>query len=177
MTLKELSTIFDEIGWKHTLREDDKVIVSIGGNSTSDLMFFTRLGENGEMFDMSGRIMEDSDQLNGKDSQYKSELMSYLLLRNYETKFGTWEFNLEDGVISIAVEIPLEDNKLTAKQLKRITNMLNTSGDEADTIKQILKSGTYSKEDDSDDMIAELEAMLALLKASEGSKESDEEGI
>jgi len=168
MTLEEISAIFDEINWKHTYKKEDDVIVSIGGNSTSNIMLFTRLSEDGEMFDMSGRIINDEgEQLSTKESKHIAPLMAYLLLRNYETKFGTWEFSKESGIVSYAVEIPLEDNKLTAKQLKRITSMMNSSGDEADNIKHILEHGSLPLDgDEAAKKIAELEAMLAQLQGS-----------
>ena len=167
MSLKEVSTVLDNIGWKHKLNEDDKVIVSMGGNSSSDLMFFTRMGEDGEIFDMAARIIEDSTQVTAKGSKYVTELMAYLLLRNYETKFGTWEFDKEDGTISFAVEIPLEDNTLTEKQLKRITRLMNSAGEEADNIKSLLATGKLPLDgNEAAKKIAELEAMLAQLQGS-----------
>jgi len=165
MSLKEVSTVLDSIGWKHRLDEEDSVIVSMGGNSTSDLMFFTRMRENGEMFDMAGRLVNDDGQITAKGSQYTTPLMAYLLLRNYQTKFGTWEFDQEDGTISFAVEIPLEDNNLTEKQLKRITKLMNSAGEEADNIKSILATGKLPLGgDEAAKKIAELEAMLAQLQ-------------
>jgi hypothetical protein len=167
MSLKEVSTALNNIGWKHRLDEEDNVIVSMGGNATSDLMYFTRMRENGEMFDMAGRIVNDEGQITAKGSPHTTPLMAYLLLRNYETKFGTWEFDNEDGTISFAVEIPLEDNKLTEKQLKRITKLMNSAGEEADNIKHILEHGSLPLDgDDAAKKIAELEAMLAQLQGS-----------
>ena len=166
MTVKEVSTVFNEIGWNHKLDEEDGVIVSMGGNDANTLAFFTRMREDGEMFDMAGRLLDENrDQVNAKGSKHVTELMAYLLLRNYETKFGTWEFDREDGTISFAVEIPLEDNNLTAKQLKRITNMMNSAGEEAGNIRSILETGKLPLDgDEAAKKIAELEAMLAQLQ-------------
>lgn len=170
MSLKEVSTVFDTIGWKHKLDEEDGVIISMGGNSSSNLAFFTRMREDGELFDMAGRLLDDNnDQVNAKGSAHIKVLMSYLLLRNYQTKFGTWEFDHESGIISYAVEIPLEDNNLTEKQLQRIVNLLNSAGDEADKIKHILEHGSLPIEgDDAAKKIAELEAMLKMLQGGGG---------
>lgn len=166
MSLQEISDIFTEIGWKHELHQDDEVIISAGGNDSSTLGLFTRMREDGEMFDMAGRLLDNEmKQINAKGNQYTTELMAYLLLRNYQTKFGTWEFDHTDGTISFAVEIPLEDNKLTKKQLQRIVNIMNSSGKEADDIKSILATGKPSLDgDEAAKRIAELEAMLAQLQ-------------
>ena len=164
MSLQEVSDMFNEIGWKHQL--EDEVIISMGGSATSNLAFFTRLGEDGEMFKMTAKLLDDErDMISAKGNAYVKELMAYLLLRNYETKFGTWEFDPSDGDIQFCVEIPLEDNKLTKKQLQRITRMLNSSGSEADAIKSILATGKLPLDgDDAANKIAELEALLAQLQ-------------
>ena len=168
MNLQEVSTVFTEIGWAHKLNEEDEVIISGGGNDTSNLAFFTRIHEDGEMFDMAGRLLDDNyDQITAKENAHVGTLMAYLLLRNYETKFGTWEFDQESGIISFAVEIPLEDNNLTAKQLGRITRLMNSAGEEADNIKSILATGKLPLSgDDAAKKIAELEAILAQLQGS-----------
>ena len=166
MSLKEVSNVFNAINWNHKLDEEDDVIISMGGNSTSDLVFFTRMREDGEMFDMAARMLDENrDQISAKGSPYVKQLMSYLLLRNYQTKFGTWEFKEEDGTISFAVEIPLEDNNLTANQLKRITRLMNSAGEEADSIKYILEHGSLPLEaDEAAQKIAELEKQLEILQ-------------
>ena len=169
MTLQEVSNIFTEIDFKHKLDSENDVIFSMGGNSDNTLAYFVRLREDGEMFDMAARILDDnSDQLSAEGSEHTKLLMSYLLLRNYETKFGTWEFSHEDGTISFAVEIPLEDNKLTKKQLKRITGLMMSAGEEAGVVKHILAHGSLPIEgDEAAKKIAELEAMLAQLQAAQ----------
>jgi len=166
MSIKEISAVLDEIDFNHKLDEEDDLIYSAGGNSENTLAFFIRARENGELFDMLARLLDDNrDQIDAKGSAHTNVLMSYLLLRNYQTKFGTWEFDSEDGTISFAVEIPLEDNNLTKKQLKRIVNLMMSAGEEAGNIKHILAHGKLPLEgDDAAKKIAELEAMLAKLQ-------------
>jgi len=166
MTLKEVSTIFDDIGFSHKLDEEDNVIISAGGSSENRLAYFVRMREDGEMFDMAGRLLdENANQVNTKGNRYTKELMAYLLLRNWETKFGTWEFDHTDGLISFAVEIPLEDNNLTKKQLQRITKIMMSASKEAGDIKSILSTGSLPLGgDEAAKKIAELEAMLKELQ-------------
>ncbi len=167
MTLEEVSTILNDIGFSHKLDKEDNVIISAGGSSENRLAYFIRMREDGEMFDMAGRLLdENTDQINAKGSEYTTELMAYLLLRNWETKFGTWEFDHNDGFISFAVEIPLEDNNLTKKQLQRITKIMISASKEAGDIKSILKTGALPLDgDDAAKRIAELEAMLKALQS------------
>ena len=47
MSLKEVSNEFNAINWNHKLDEEDDVIISMGGNSSSDLVFFTRIVNRG----------------------------------------------------------------------------------------------------------------------------------
>ena len=178
MSIKEISDVFTEIGWKHRFSENEEVIISGGGDEDNNLMFITNSDDDGELFNMVGRIMDDdNNQINAKDHKHVNALMAYLLLRNYETKFGTWEFDIENGVISFAVEIPLEDNKLTAKQLERITRVMNSSGEEASNIKHILETGKVKEEMSDAEMIAKLESLIAMMKDNSSSDSSDSDGI
>ena len=166
MTLKEISTILDEIDFKHSLLQEDDLILSKGGAKGNSLAYFIHMREDGEMFDMAGRLLDDEDeQITAENNPHVNVLMAYLLLRNYETKFGTWEFDSSDGTISFAVEIPLEDNNLTKKQLARIVKIMMGAGNEAGDIKSILATGKLPLDgDDAAKRIAELEAQLAKLQ-------------
>ena len=166
MTLKEVSNILDEIDFKHSLLEEDDLILSKGGAKGNSLAYFINMRENGEMFDMIGRLLDDEDdQITADGNPHVNVLMAYLLLRNYETKFGTWEFDSSDGTISFAVEIPLEDNNLTKKQLARIVKIMMSAGNEAGDIKSILKTGKLPLDgDEAARKIAELEAQIAQMK-------------
>ena len=167
MTLQEISDILTSNGFNHSYDKEDKIIFAKGTSSGESLALFIRLNEDGEFFDMSSRLMDGDEFLNTKGTKHLQVLMAYLLQRNFDTKFGTWEYNSEDGTISFAVEIPLEDNNLTAKQLKRITGIMISAGDEAKNIKHILAKGSLPLEgDEAAKKIAELEAMLAQLQGS-----------
>ena len=173
MTLEEVSNILTEIDFKHQI--EDKQIISLGGSDDHTLVFVIDLPEDGEMFQIEGRIVsEDNKVVNAKDSEHIAVLMGYLLQRNFETKFGTWELNPETGSMRIMVEIPLEDNKLTQAQLKRIVNMMVGNSDEAAAIKSILKTGKIPEDTSlsKEEMRAKLLEMLAKLD-----EPSDEDGI
>ena len=168
MTLKEISAILDEIEFKHSLKEEDEMIFSGGGSSENRLGFFITTPEDGEIFEMDARPLDaNSDFIKAKEHKHVNVLMSYLLLRNYQTKFGTWEFNPESGIVRLMVEIPLEDNNLTKTQLNRIVKMMLSCSKEAGEIKHILEHGSLPLDgDEAAKKIAELEAMLAQLQGS-----------
>ncbi|MBU4110839.1 hypothetical protein KJ988_07545, partial [bacterium] len=166
MTLQEIASIFEELEFGHHLKEEDSVIISAGGSAENRLAYFVRAREDGELFEMSGRLLdEETNVISAKNHKYVNILMAYLLQRNNDTKFGTWEFDSSDGTISINIEIPLEDNQLTKAQLKRITGYMISCGTEAGEIKHILEHGKLPLGgDEAAKKIAELEAMLAQLQ-------------
>jgi hypothetical protein len=168
MTLEAISTMLDELEFTHTLRTEDSMIFAGGGSSDNRLGYFIDLQEDGEIFQMDARPLDDNgDLVKAKDHKHLNVLMSYLLLRNYQTKFGTWEYNNENGTVRLMVEIPLEDNDLTKKQLNRIIKMMLSCSKETGDIKHILAHGSLPLEgDDAAKRIAELEAMLAQLQGS-----------
>jgi len=167
MTLQEISDKLTNIGFNHSYEKEDEIILSKGTSSGESLALFIRLNEDGEFFDMSSRLLDNDGFLKTKGTKHLQVLMAYLLQRNFDTKFGTWEYDSEDGTISFAVEIPLEDNDLTEKQLKRITGIMISAGDEAKNIKHILANGSLPLEgDEAAKKIAELEALVAQLQGS-----------
>jgi len=166
MTLNEVSTILTELDFEHKLMEEKGVIISAGGNGKDRLAYFIRCGDGGDTFSMDAQLLDDeTNSITVKDNEHMRTLMAYLLLRNYQTKLGTWELDPEDGDIKFTVEIPLEDNKLTKKQLKRIISIMNSTSDEARDIKSIVATGKLPLDEDAAaKKIAELEAMLAQLQ-------------
>ncbi|MDF1884109.1 YbjN domain-containing protein [Sulfurimonas sp. SAG-AH-194-C21] len=168
MTLKEVSTIFTELDFEHKLIEEKDLILSAGGNKNNRLAYYIRCRDEDKTFDMAAQLLDDeTNHISVKGSQHMPTLMAYLLLRNYQTKFGTWELDPEDGDIKFTVEIPLEDNTLTKAQLKRIIKIMNSTSDEAKDIKSIVATGKLPlDEDEAAKKIAELEAMLAQLQGS-----------
>lgn len=168
MTLKEVSTILTELDFEHKLFEEKDLILSAGGRKKGRLSYYIRCRDEGKTFSMEAQLLDDeNNNIAVKDNEYMPTLMAYLLLQNYQTKFGTWELDPKDGDIRFNVEIPLEDNTLTKSQLKRITAIMNNTSNEARNIKSIVATGKLPlDEDEAAKKIAELEAMLAQLQGS-----------
>lgn len=179
MTLKEVSALLEEIEFAHQLEEQDEMIISGGGSKENRLAYFIMMRDEGKIFEMEGRVLdaEMDDQVKAKDHEHLPTLLPYLLKRNYETKFGTWEFNPENGVIRIMVEIPLEDNNLTKAQLERITNFMVSCSEEAGEIKHILATGKVPEKSDDEAMQMMMQLLEEMQKRVEEAKAREEEGI
>lgn len=101
------------------------------------------LQENGEMFQLRNGMGDLSDMVPNQGM-----LMALLLDHNSKTKFGHWEIDIEDNVVSHHVEIPLEDNTLTERQFKRIIKVSENSTAELFKIVHALQSTTQSNDSD-----------------------------
>jgi len=165
-----------EVNFHHDTEKE--VIIFATGNKGTMQYHFIRTKENGDIFEWQMQILdENKNQIMIKDHQYVTKALSHMLYLNYKTKFGTWEYDPSDGDIRLAIEIPLEDALMTTKQFDRILNYMIRDGQNgADDIRHILSTGEVSKESTEDNMIAQLEAMLAQLKG-ESSSDSITDGI
>jgi hypothetical protein len=179
VTLQEIKGWLTDIDVKHIEKED--TIAVIFGDSDSTYGLKIKLEEDGEMFQSYMNILEDDGAVKKfKDEEHIGLILQHLLYLNYKTKFGTWEYDPRDGEVRLAVEFPLEDAKMTQKQLKRIIGLFMHNGDEhADEILTIAKTGEIPEEESSDEqMINMLRALLAEAEGQKGgSDSSSSEGI
>lgn len=176
VTLEEISGWLDNLEVKHKLDSEEKKILSGVGDGDTNKSLVFELEEDGGMFQAYMNLLdEEFNVLKIKDHEHKALVLQHILNLNYGTKFGTWEFDPRDGEIRLAIEIPLEDAKMTQKQLKRIFNYFLKDGQKAfDEILQIMKTGEIPEEDD-DEMAAMLLQMLQELKDDLESKTSSDE--
>lgn len=128
ITKEEVVNLVDTVGGD-ILRQDSMDDLSVVAfskyNSTlsSKNNYIVYLQENGEMFQLVNGI-GDPTSIGISDMDL---LKTALLDHNNDTKFGTWELDMEDNSLQHSVEIPLEDNTLTEKQFKRIVNLSEQS--------------------------------------------------
>ena len=162
VTLEQITTYLDNTELKYKHYEEQEVIVLMLGNENSIYSHYIRTRDNGDIFEWQMQILDDEmKNLNIKDHQYTEKVLSHILYLNYKTKFGTWEFNPENGDIRLAVEIPLEDALMTEKQFKRVMGlMLNDGHDHAKQIAHILNTGKTPEDDSQENIIALLNAIL-----------------
>jgi hypothetical protein len=178
VTLEEIAGWLDTMGIEYLQGEDKILFGANNEDETNQRGYFIRAKEDGDIFEAQMQLMDEKlNNITIKDHEHLSKVLEYILYLNYNTKFGTWEFDPSDGDIRLAVEIPLEDAKMTEKQFARVMSLLMRDGGEAAAeVREILKTGEIPKKDDAAaEMLAKLEALLAAMK--EDSSSSDEEGI
>ena len=175
VTLEQIAGYLKELELKFTHDEEDERIVLFSGTEDSPYAHFIRTREDGGIFEWNMQILdENKDTLKIKDKKYAGKVLEHLLYLNYQTKFGTWEFDPSDGEVRLAVEIPLEDALMTVKQFTRIASLMMDISSDVDDIMKILNTGELPKDDNEAEMIAKLEAMLAMLKSDDSSGSSDD---
>jgi len=160
-------------------KDKDNVTFGMGADGHSGYVS-VRARENGDVFDLKMKplIEEKNSPLNiDSDHEHHVMVLKELLYSNYETKFGTWEWDPTDGDLRFAIELPLEDAKMTSKQFKRILSGVNNAIEYIDHIKKILETGVVpEKKDENARIISIIEQLLATAKSSE-SDSSFEDGI
>lgn len=173
VTLTEISGWLDIEELKHDL--NDERIMFAAGDEDNTQGYFIRAKEDGKYFNATMQIMDENQNfVSLKDQQYAGKVLEFILLKNYETKFGTWEYDPADGDVRLSVEIPLLDATMTQNQFSHIIKMMITTGtNTSKQIKEILKTGEIPVDTTEADMLAMLEKMLAMLKSGDTSSESD----
>lgn len=178
VTLKEISEWLDIEEIKHEM--NDERIAFLAGDEDNTQAYFIKAKENGDLFDATMQIVDENQKsLSLKEQEHAGKVLEFILLKNYETKFGTWEYDPADGDVRLTVEIPLEDALMTQKQFSRIVQMMITSGTKTSVqIKEILKTGEIPADDTEAEMLEMFKKMLAMMQAnnpssSDTSSESD----
>ena len=178
VTLEQVTGFLDSMELKYDYSKEKARILCVSGDEDSTYTHYIRAKDDGAIFEWQMQILdENKDNITIKEHKHLGKVLAHILYLNYQTKFGTWEFDPSDGDIRLAIEIPLEDATMTAKQFNRVAGYMFSNGSShADEIKHILETGEAPKSDEPEaaEMIAKLEAMLAQLK---GGSSTEEDGI
>ena len=171
VTLQEIAGWLEEQEFKFQ-QEDEKIIMMTGGDDNTNFHVI-KARDEGKIFEWKMSIVDEEkkDQLKVKEHKHLLPLLTYLLQINFQTKFGTWEYDPADGEIALNVEIPLEDATMTFNQFKRICTLTMDTSEYTENIASILETGAVKEGASTDEMLAMLEGMLEELKRGE------EEGI
>lgn len=193
VTLQEISGWLDNIGLKHDIKEDDSKIIT-AMNQDRFMGITIEVEEDGELLQIYSNLLigEENKSLKVKEHEHSGLVLQHMLKINYDTKFGTWEFDPKDGEIRFAVEIPLEDAKMTEKQFKRIISVIAQSEDGFAELLKIMETGECPEDKTMDDMLtmmlmgmlkeklgddADLDDLMKKLKGSGNSASDTDDGI
>ncbi len=177
--LKTISRWLDEDKTNHHMDEEKNLIV-FGATGDVQTGHFIRLREDGDLFVYQIQMREEDNSNKQIPANHKHilELLKYLLRENYNTKFGCWEYDYNDGDIRYSIEIPLEDAEMTQKQFERITSLAYRNVDTMmSNINKLLETGEIPENDDSaSDMIKQLMAQAYAEGQKSSSSKSSESG-
>lgn len=175
--LKEISSWLDSMGIKHFHdAEREQIVFGIGdGKEENNIQVFIRAREDGNLFTMDLEpMMDKNNRLDiTPNHPHINTLLMRMLYENYECKFGTWEYDPNDGDIVMKVEIPLEDAKMTEKQFRRIFSITSAALDFVGVMKHIIKTGEVPEDDD--EMIEQFFGdFLEFIKSKKSGKSKDD---
>lgn len=183
VSLEQVCEYLEKLEFKFSQEDKGVVITGISRDNIS-AMLFIRTKEDGGLLTMQMEpINEDkSEHFNiPSDSEHINLILPQLLKANYETKFGTWEYDPRDGDLRFAIEIPFEDAVMTYNQFHRIMGMFFTALDAQKNIMHTFKTGEVLEDDG---MMEELlkaglaDKFMEFLKAEAAkSDKKDDDGI
>ena len=177
ITLEEIGVYLKAKEFNFQLDTEKEVIISGMSDGTEKGALLIRCKEDGEMFSLEMEPLNDDNSPWDipKDHQYAHLILPQLLYANYNTKFGTWEYDPTDGDIKYTIEIPVQDGTITQKQFERILSGVDTAFEYQAKFKHIYNTGTMPPEEDaSAELQKMLEQMLTQIKAS---KKDEGDGI
>lgn len=89
-------------------------------------------------------VDENTEKVSMKDSENRVVVFEYLLLLNYETMFGSWEYSEEKEHIRFRIEIPLIGALMTTEQVQYILYyMLRKCSKLANKILYVREEGVF----------------------------------
>jgi hypothetical protein len=166
MTLQEVKALMDEAEIKSKIDEDKNLIVSTWGmdnykdsDGHKGILVIVRLEEDGEYVKVFAPGVYKY-----KEGPNLVAVLEACMYSSWRTKMVQFEYDPSDGEIRAVIEFPLEDARLTAKQLRRMVSGLANILDDCDSIiRTAIDTGKFVPKDDT-----EKEAAGALLGALEG---------
>jgi len=175
VTLEEIAGWLEKQEFKHKV-EDEKIILMTGNEDHTNIHVI-KAKDDGRIFEWKMNIVDEEkkEQFKVKEHKYLPKLLSYLLQINYQTKFGTWEFDPKDGEIAFNVEIPLEDAVMTFEQFKRICSLTMDTSEYTDNIRLILETGEPKEDNSEAELMARLEQLLAAVQEDLAEKTAEDD--
>ena len=133
----------EDLGLKYTMQDSPRErVVILYRDDDVTMGLFIGLKEDGDILEMEMNIYdENKDMIKFPQGHSRlHELHAFLLNRNYEMKFGCWEWDERDGEIKLTVTAVLEDAEMTKNQFLRMLSMpMQTAKDDAKAILKMHK--------------------------------------
>ena len=128
-TLNELIELLDKLGWKHKPKPSEKK--ENEGTVYTGFPTETYLDKDGDKFINVVFSVQEGGELikiitphlyECIHSVHRKAFFETAIRKTYEKKLCFYDYDHRDGEIRMVLDIPLEDAKLTEKQIKRVVS-------------------------------------------------------
>gem|GEM_PF-2136623 len=129
-TLNELEVLFQSIGWKYKCRQEEgssegylyssfptKHYRDVDGDSVVTFIF--NVQESGELIKVVVPRLYTCI-----NPQFRRAFFEVAIRKTFEKKLCFYDYDHRDGEIRMLFDLPLEDSKLTERQIKRIVQAM-----------------------------------------------------
>ncbi len=130
-TLNELEALFQSIGWKYKRRDDDS-------NGTDGYLYASfptknyRDADGDSMVTFIFNVQEKGELIkiviprlySCINPQFRRAFFEVAIRKTFEKKLCFYDYDHRDGEIRMLVDLPLEDAKITERQVKRIISSM-----------------------------------------------------
>ncbi len=146
-TYTEIRGFLDELKIKYQAQDDREEVGMFWTTQNytdrkgdKSLLLVLRLLEKGELLQVFAPQVYSY-----KDGPHKLAVLQACLMADWRTKLVQFEYDAADGEIRATVDLPLEDAKLTARQLRRVIRSVVGVVDEFDPfIRKAVETGEIS---------------------------------
>ena len=165
ITLSKIEQYLDALEFKYKNKSEDTLLTG-AQSENGRVVIAIKLMEDGEFLQI--RSVKHLDELlEEADIEGRTDLLNWMLYKNYTSKLGTWEYDPSDHDHHISVAYPVEDGDLTLKQFTRLLQVITHSCEAIPDMKKAL--GLVSVEIDPKELKRqELLAQLAELDSNSG---------
>ncbi|GAA0681638.1 hypothetical protein GCM10009104_02920 [Marinobacterium maritimum] len=133
----KIKQYLDEVDFKYQERDSDTIVTGFTDDDSNRVMIVIRLMEDGEFLQM--RTLKHLDELvEEADPEKRTELLKWMLNKNYTTKTGSWEYDPDDHDHHLSIGHVIEDGDLTYKQFLRMLGVLTKSASLIPEMKEVL---------------------------------------
>lgn len=120
--------------------DDTTLVCAFADDNDNRIMVVIRLMENGEFLQIH-TLKHLDDLVAEAEPEPRSDLLKWMLNRNYITKVGAWEYDPDDHDHRICASHVIEDGDLTLKQFMRLLSSVSSSLELIPEMKKVLGIG------------------------------------
>lgn len=114
---------------------EDKVIMIFNRDTKSTQLHIVKFDKTTDMFQWHMHAIYETDSgerkhLDLKNNPHKDMILEYILVLNYQSKIGSWEYSPNDGGIHFYLGLPLDNTRITKEQFDKVKEVMLKHGDE-----------------------------------------------